>query len=72
LKEWFVKVRNKDARMSGPLFRQKAEELPEKWGKLTSRRQMGGSIGGKKEKICLFKKHTKNKVTQILQAHIFG
>ncbi|XP_060863070.1 tigger transposable element-derived protein 3-like [Metopolophium dirhodum] len=32
LKEWFVKVRNEDARVSGPLLRQKAEELAEKNG----------------------------------------
>ncbi|KAL4121289.1 hypothetical protein QTP88_013833 [Uroleucon formosanum] len=34
LKEWFVKVRNKDARVSGSLLRQKTEELAEKMGKV--------------------------------------
>jgi len=34
LKEWFVKVRNKDVRVSGPSLRQKAEELAEKMGKV--------------------------------------
>lgn len=33
LKEWFVKVRDKDARVSGTLLRQKANELAAKMGK---------------------------------------
>lgn len=33
LKEWFLKVREKDARVSGTLLREKAEELAEKMGK---------------------------------------
>ncbi|XP_025190385.1 tigger transposable element-derived protein 6-like [Melanaphis sacchari] len=34
LKEWFVKVRDKDAHVSDPLLRQKPEELAEKMGKV--------------------------------------
>jgi len=50
LKERFVKVRNKDVRVSGPLLRQKAgESAGKKRGRFTSRRQKGGgSTGGKK------------------------
>lgn len=33
LKEWFLQVRKKDARINGPLLRQKAEDLAKKMGK---------------------------------------
>ncbi|XP_016659159.1 tigger transposable element-derived protein 6-like [Acyrthosiphon pisum] len=33
LKEWFLQVRKKDARINGPLLRQKAEDLTKKMGK---------------------------------------
>ncbi|KAL4107457.1 hypothetical protein QTP88_017799 [Uroleucon formosanum] len=68
LKEWFVKVRNKDARVSGPCFAKKLKNWQKKWGRLTSKQQKGGSIGGKKEKTFVSKKCTENKTGLYLRA----
>jgi len=48
MKEWFQKVRNKDARILGPFHSQKAEELAEKMGKVNFKATESASIGGKK------------------------
>ncbi|KAE9537667.1 hypothetical protein AGLY_006690 [Aphis glycines] len=56
LKEWFVKVRNKDARVSVPLLRQKAEELAEKMGKVDFKATEGWFHRWKKRKKNCFQK----------------
>ncbi|VVC31429.1 Homeobox domain-like,HTH CenpB-type DNA-binding domain [Cinara cedri] len=56
LKEWFVKVRNKDARVSGPLLCQKAEELAEKIRKVNFKATDGWFHRWKKRENISFQK----------------
>jgi len=72
LKEWFVKIRDKDARVSGPLLCQKAQELAKKWEKMIWRLQMVGSIGGKKERIFSMVKLMESRVMLMLKEQSAG
>jgi len=72
LKEWFVKVRNKDARVSGPLLRQKAEELAEKMGKVDFKATEGWFHRWKKrENICFQKMHGEQGDADFTGAHFW-
>uniref|UniRef100_A0A0A9VYT7 Tigger transposable element-derived protein 4 n=1 Tax=Lygus hesperus TaxID=30085 RepID=A0A0A9VYT7_LYGHE len=62
LKEWFTQVREKDARLSGPIMREKAEQLAQKLGKEDFKATTGWFVRWRKRENIVHRKPHKSTV----------
>jgi len=64
LKQWFTKVREKDARVTGPLLRQKPKISRKKWVKMILWQQKVGFTDGRNAKTFHSLSHMENREKQ--------